>query len=392
MNTAKNQFIILMAFFMSLVALTIDAMLPALGDIRNSLAVVGPNDTQLIISFVFLGMASGMMFYGPISDSWGRKNTLFLGMVIYMIGCLFSLFSESLQLMLIGRILQGFGSAACRVVPLAMIRDRFSGVEMGKVMSLIMVFFVIVPALAPLIGQVILYFSDWRAIFALFILLSVIGSLFLNFKQEETLPLTKRIPFTVKAISSGIKETLTNKTSRAYMLAAGLTFGAFIAYLSSSQQILQVQYKVGDKFSIYFGGLALCIGFSSYVNSRLVGKYGMAPLSKVALLALGINSILYLLLMISSNGQTSLFLFMTYLAISFLFIGLLFSNLNTLAIEPLGHIAGVANSVISSIQTFISVIIGAFVGQMYDGNVYPLVASFLVLSLLSLLVIKIIIK
>lgn len=388
MNIAKNQFIVLMAFFMSLVALTIDAMLPALGEIRKSLSVVGYNDTQLIISFVFLGMASGMMIYGPISDAWGRKKTLYLGLVLYILGCLFSLVATNLEIMLVGRIFQGFGAAACRVVPLAMIRDRFSGVEMGKTMSLIMVFFVIVPALAPAIGQLILYFSDWRGIFALFIALSFMGLLVLKFKQEETLAVSKRIPFTLSSIRNGVRETLTHRAARGYTISAGLIFGAFIAYLSSSQQILQIQYQVGDSFSFYFGGLALCIGLSSFINSRLVGIYGMGQLSKIALLALAVNSFIYLLTLYIFKGETPLLLFMLYLGSSFLFVGILFSNLNTLAIEPLGHIAGIANSVISSLQTFISVLIGAFVGQMYQGTVYPLVISFFVLSLLSLLVIK----
>lgn len=388
MSAPKNGFIVLMAFLMSLIALSIDSMLPALGEIKKSLSIENANDVQLIISTVFLGMSFGLMLYGPLSDAIGRKKPLYIGISIFIVGSFISLISHNLEVMLLGRFLQGFGAAACRVVSLAMIRDQFSGVEMGKVMSLIMVIFIIVPALAPTIGQFILYFGTWPLIFGIFILLGLLAIILLRFRLEETLSKNKRIPFSGKNLMNGIKETMKNPISRAYTLVSGLVFGAFVGYLSLSQQILQDQYRLGDKFSYYFGVLALFIGMSSYINSRLVEKFGMEKLSIRSLVGLFSLSSIYMVLMYFSNGETSLYVFLGYLGLSFLFVGILFGNLTSLAIQPLGHIAGIANSVISCIQTFISVGIGAFIGHHYTGNVYPLVISFLVLSLTSICIIK----
>ena len=262
----------MMALLMSLVALTIDVLLPALDQIGSSLEGLDPNDNQLVISTVFLGMAFGLMLYGPLSDSFGRKNAIYLGITIFLIGDLISLYSSNFTFMLIGRMCQGFGAAACRVVTLAMIRDKFSGKEMGRVMSLIMVFFVLVPAVAPTLGQAILLFSDWRGIFWLLFVAGLTGVLWLYFRQPETLVKEKRLKFSSSTIISGIKETLTNQVARFDMVAAGIRFGAFVGYLSSAQQILQEQYNLGNLFSVYFGGLALAIGFASFVNARLLGR------------------------------------------------------------------------------------------------------------------------
>lgn len=388
MKQTRRGFIVLMAFLMSLVALAIDAMLPALNDMQASLQLTNGNDIQLVISTVFLGLACGLMLYGPLSDAYGRKKPLYLGLIVFMLGSLVSLFSTNLETMLLGRFLQGFGAAACRVVSLAMIRDKFSGAEMAKIMSLIMMIFIIVPALAPSLGQLILYVGNWHAIFGLFVILAVVLFLALRFAQDETLAVENRIPFSIKNITNGIKETIANPISRGYAIASGLIFGAFVGYLSSAQPILQQQYQLGDAFAFYFGGLALCIGISSYLNSRLVGKFGMLTICLLSLVALTLLSLAYLAVLYVNNGTTSLSIFIAYMCVSFLFVGMLFGNLNTLALEPLGHIAGVANSVISSLQTFISVAIGGFVGYLYAGNVYPLVISFALLSSGSLVVIK----
>ena len=386
MSTENKQFIILMAILMSLTALAIDAMLPALGVMQASLKVKNSNDMQFVISAVFFGMAFGLIFYGPLSDAIGRKKPLYLGLVVFICGSFVSAISTSLEVMLLGRFLQGFGTAASRVVSLAMIRDKFSGAEMGKVMSLILVIFIIVPAIAPALGQGILALSNWNAIFYVFMLLGLLCYWLLYSKQEETLVTSARIPFSIKNLKLGVVETLTNRYSRNYTLASGFTSGAFVGYLATSQQILQVQFKLGDQFSLYFGILAICIGLSSFANSRLVLKHGLYKLSLTSLRALFSISVIYLTLYFLFPISHSLIFFMIYLCSSFLFVGVLFGNLSTMAIEPLGHIAGIANSVISSIQTLISVVIGAIVGSLYTDNVLPLVLSFMFMSLFALMI------
>ena len=380
----NREFICLMAILMSLLALSIDAMLPALGQIGTSLDLQNPNDGQLVITTVFLGMAMGLMLYGPLSDSYGRKYSLYLGLSIFLVGNLISLFSTDFTYMLIGRLFQGFGAASCRVVTLAMIRDKFEGPEMGKVMSLIMVFFIMVPALAPSVGQAILLFADWRAIFGLISIVGLISLVWLFFRQPETLSKEKHLSFSLSTVAAGITETLKHPVSRIYMIAAGVVFGSFVGYLSSSQQILQIQYELGDSFSIYFGGLALAIGLSSFANAKLVMKIPMETLCLISLTVFSITSFLFLLYTQMSSGHPALIPFIGYLAITFFCFGILFGNLNTLAVQPLGHIAGVATSVISSVQTLISIVVGGIIGQSYDGTVQPLVLGFLICAVSTL--------
>ncbi len=391
MSTPKTEswgFIALMALLMSFVALAIDAMLPALGQIAIDLNVQDRNDVQQVISSIFLGMSFGLIFFGPFSDSYGRKPAIYLGMSIFIIGCLISIFSQTFEVMILGRILQGLGGASCRVITISMIRDKFEGAEMGKVMSLIMIFFIMVPALAPSIGQLILLVATWRAIFYLMLLLGVISMIWLALRQEETLVKEKRLKFSFGTIWNGVKETVMNKVSRSYTLAAAFVFGAFISYLSSSQQIFQTQYGVGKLFSVYFGVLALSIGSASFANSRWLEKYSMEILCLKALKFMVAFGLAFFPIALYFDGNPPLPLLMIYLMGTFFTLGILFGNFNTLAIQPLGHIAGVANSVISSIQTFISVLIGGTISHFYDGSILPIVASFLGLGLISLLIVR----
>ena len=386
-HTVKKEFIALMAILMSLVALTIDAMLPALSQIGASLQVADPNNNQMIITSVFLGMALGLIFYGPLSDAYGRKKIVYLGIGIFVLGNLLSIFSTSFFIMLAGRVLQGFGIAACRVVSLAMIRDQFSGPQMGKVMSLIMMLFIMVPALAPSVGQGILLFSHWRAIFIFILLIGLFSLIWLHFRQEETLKPQKRIPLSLDSLKSGVAETLSHPVSRNYMLASGITFGAFLGYLSTAQQILQHQYQLGNLFSLYFGALALMIGLSSFANSKLVLHINMAKLCRGALMVLAATGLLFYFYLQYLGTQPSLSALMAYLAVTFFSIGILFGNLNTLALHPLGHIAGIATSVITSVQTLVSVLIGGCIGQLYNGSISPLVLGFFFASVSTLMLI-----
>ena len=201
----------------------------------------------------------GLIFFGPLSDSYGRKPAIYLGISVFLIGCLASIYSTSFEVMIFGRLLQGLGAASCRIITLAMIRDRFDGNTMAKTMSLIMIIFILVPALAPSIGQLIMFAFNWRAIFVFIFILGMLSMVWLALGQPETLAKENRLPFSVRVILNGITETMKNRISRGYTIASGLVFGAFVGYLSSTQQILQEQYQLGDKFSIAFGGLALAI-------------------------------------------------------------------------------------------------------------------------------------
>ncbi len=386
-STGQKEFIILMAMLMSMVALTIDAMLPALIQISTSLNAEHINDGQLIVGTVFLGMALGQMIYGPMSDAYGRKPAIYLGIIIFLIGDIISITAQDFNIMLLGRILQGMGAASCRVVTLAMIRDCFEGKEMAKVMSLIMMMFIMVPAIAPAIGQGILLFAGWRSIFIFLLVFGLAAFIWLALRQKETLLDKDRIPLSINNIYSGIKETLSTTSTRNYMISGGIMFGAFIGYLTSSQQILQIQYDLGKLFPIYFGILALAIGTSSFINSKLVMHFSLEKLCIFALAAICGLSLIFFGLTTVFDGNPSLWFFMPYLIGMFFGFGILFGNFNTLAVQPLGHIAGMANSVISTVQTLISVIIGSFIGQSYDGSVQPLTVGFLVCASLTLVIV-----
>jgi DHA1 family bicyclomycin/chloramphenicol resistance-like MFS transporter len=380
------EFVTLMAMMISLVALSIDAMLPALPDIGADLGVTRANDTQLIISFLFLGMALGQMIYGPLSDSIGRKPAIHAGFALFIGGCLLSMLATSFPVMLTGRVLQGIGVAGPRVVTVAMVRDQHEGRAMARIMSFVMMVFILVPALAPALGQGVLLIANWRAIFAVFLALALIAACWLALRQPETLPLERRRPFSLVRIAAAIREICTNRIALGYTIVMGLVSGAFIGYLSSAQVIFQDQYALGTQFPLYFAILALAIGGASFVNSRLVMRLGMRLLSGRALQVLSGLSCGFWIIAYLFAGQPPLWALMIYCMMSFFCIGMLFGNLNALAMGPLGHIAGIGAAVVGSLSTFIAMPLGVTIGQSYNGTVLPLVGGFALLSGVGLLV------
>ncbi|MBE7635332.1 Bcr/CflA family efflux MFS transporter [Sneathiella sp. P13V-1] len=378
--------VILLALLSSLIALSIDSMLPALAHIVMDLNVVDPNGRQYVVGATFVGMAFGMFIYGPISDSLGRKRPIYAGILIFLTGCLLSIFAENYTLMLLGRFLQGLGAASPRVVSIALIRDQYSGREMARFTSLVMTVFILVPVLAPALGQIILLFASWRYIFVAMFTLGVIALFWLALRQKETLVHEKRVPFTVNRLLEAVIEVLKTPISFGYTILSGFVFAAFLSFLTQSQQIFQEQYGVGELFPIYFGSLALAFGGASFTNSSLVMKLGMMNLIKKALWVFTILSVLFLGYAFATEGQPSLWLLMAFLLLIFFCVGILFGNINAQAMEPLGHIAGVASAVITSGSTFMSVILGTIVAQSYDGTVLPLVIGFSSFGLLSLMV------
>ncbi|HKQ95634.1 MAG TPA: multidrug effflux MFS transporter [Aestuariivirgaceae bacterium] len=381
---ARPEFVVLVAFMISLVALSIDAMLPALPAIASELAARRDNDRQLVISALFLGLAAAQMVYGPLSDSFGRKNTIYAGIWLFIAGCCISIFAPTFDLMLLGRFLQGAGAAAPRVVSVAMVRDLYQGRAMARVMSLTMTVFILVPVFAPLLGQLVLEVAPWRAIFVLLLVLAVGVLLWFWRRQAETLPRERRAPFSLLRIGRAIVETCTNRVAFGYTLAAGFMFGAFVGYLNSSQQIFQDLYRQGDLFPVYFGALALSIGVSSALNARLVMRLGMRYLCNLALRVLVAASLVFALVTVLAAGIPPLAVVVAYLLVCFFCVGVLFGNFNALAMEPLGHIAGVASAVIGSLTTFVSLTLGTVIGAHFDGTLFPLAFGFAALGVASI--------
>ena len=377
------EFVILMAMMSSLIAFSIDAMLPALPQIAADLGIARENDRQLIVTALFLGLAISQLVYGPVSDTIGRKPTMYWGFAIFLIGTLMCIFSTNFTIMLVGRFLQGIGAAGPRIVSMALIRDLYEGRAMAKILSLVTTVFIVIPVIAPSIGQGILLFAEWRFIFVVLLVQGIVGFVWFAWRQPETLPMERRASFSLRRIAMAFHEACRNRFTLGYTITAGLIFGAFIGYLTSTQQILQEQYGLGELFPIAFGANALSFGAASLVNARLVMKFGMRRLAATGLIASSLLSIVFFVITMMTDGQPPLWSLMAYLLAIFFSVGILFGNFNALAMEPMGHIAGVAAAVIGSLTTLISTVLGNVLGQAYDGTVRPMVFGFVVLTVLS---------
>lgn len=378
------EFVALTALMIALVALSIDMMLPALPAIGEELGVTRANDNQLIISLLFLGMAAGQIVYGPLSDSIGRKPAIYAGLVLFIVGCLVALMATDFRTMLAGRLLQGLGVAGPRSVMVAVVRDRFEGRSMARVMSFVMAVFIIVPVIAPAIGQVIILFLNWRAVFVVYLLLSIVMMVWFGIRLPETLAHESRLPISGRRILAALREVLGTRVALGYTLAAGLVSGAFLGFLSSAQQIFQELYALGAQFPLYFAMVALASGLASYLNGRLVMHFGMRLLSRWAVLALIAGAAFFLVIVLGASGVPPLWTTIAYFLVTFFSVGILFGNLNSLAMEPLGHIAGTGAAVVGALSTFLSVPLGIAIGQSYNDTMLPLTLGFLLLGALSL--------
>ena len=380
-----KRFIVLMALMTSLVALSVDGMLPVLGDIARELEVTAVNDRQLVISSLFLGMVFGQCIYGPVSDAVGRKGPVLWGCALFMVGSLIAASAETFSFLLIGRAVQGIGAAGPRIVIVAMIRDQYQGAQMARVMSLIMTVFILVPALAPALGQGIAIWAGWRAIFYAFFALALAGSAWFWWQQAETLAPERRITLSWKHLASAAMEVFRHPVSRGYTITAGFVFASFIGFLNSSQQVFVEQYELGTKFPLYFAVLALALGASTLTNAKLVMRFSMARLCRTSLLVvLTLSSGFFVFAAVYAGSPPFLGL-MLYLLVLFYSVGILFGNMNALALEPMGHIAGLASAMIASFTTFMSMMLGGAIGAAYDGTVLPMIGGFAVLSLAGLI-------
>ncbi|MEZ5690264.1 MAG: multidrug effflux MFS transporter [Rickettsiales bacterium] len=383
-KAGHREFVMLMAVLMSVVAISIDAMLPALGFIRDDLGVSHPNHGQYIVGIIFAGMAIGQLINGVLSDAFGRKKILYVSLTMYFIGSIICVFANSLSIMLVGRFIQGIGVSGPYISVMSIIRDRYSGREMARIMSLVLTIFIMIPVIAPAVGQLILFFASWRYIFVMYVIYSISVGLWVYFRLEETLIPENRVPCRIANITHGVKTVLSNRVTLCYTLALGCIFGALNGELNSVQQIFQVQYKVGDMFAVYFGLQALAFGAASFVNYRLVDRFGMRYLCIFATSFIVFISLSFLILIAITDATFIMyFLYGMFLLFS---IGILFGNLNAIAMEPMGHIAGMASAIIGCISTIIGILFGTVIGQMYDGSLTPIIAGFFVMGNIALII------
>lgn len=382
-----GEFVTLTACLMALNALAIDVMLPALQLIGERLAVPDPNARQLTITSYVLGFGIAQLVYGPVSDRFGRKPVLVFGLIVYALAGALAAAAWSFPALLAFRAVQGIGAASTRVMAISLVRDRFAGRQMASVMSLVMMVFMAVPILAPSLGEAIMFVTGWRAIFAAVAILGVAVTIWSMIRLPETLPVERRRPLTLAKVVEAFRIVLTNRLSLGYAFGTALVFGCLFAFLNSAQQVYVGIYGLGPWFPVAFSGSAVLIAVASFINSRLVERFGMRRLSHSALVGFAVLSAMLAAAAHFSDGPVPFPIFFALISLIFCLFGFIGTNFNALAMEPLGHVAGTASSVLGAIQTFGGGMLGALVGAAFDGTTTPLGLGFAVLSLAALLVV-----
>jgi len=379
------EFIALMAALMAINALALDIMLPGLQEIGSSLGVEDENQRQYVITAYMLGFGFAQLFFGPISDRFGRRGPLLAGVALYVAAAFACAAAETFEMLLLFRVIQGLGAAATRVITVSLVRDTFGGRAMAEVMSLIFMVFMTIPVVAPSIGQLILLFANWHAIFVVMGILALGLLLWSWLRVPETLAVENRRPLTANSIIGAFGIVVTNRVAICYTLAMMSVFGALFGFINSAQQIYVGLYDVGTMFPLYFAIVAGLMAVSSFVNSRIVGRFGMRRLAHAALIGFILTSAIPFGL--SLFMELPLWLFVTLFALAMFQFAWVGSNFNALAMEPLGHVAGTASSVQGFLQTFGGGLIGAAIGQQYDGTITPMAAGYFFCGVVALMLV-----
>lgn len=370
---ARAEFIAIMALLVALNALAIDILLPGMQDIGASLGEADENRRQLIVTAYFGGFGLGQLVFGPLSDRYGRLPPLFAGMAIYAAAAATAPLVTAFDTLLLLRFAQGAGAASTRALSTAITRDVSSGRAMAEIMSLVMTVFMIMPIVAPALGQAIMIYSDWRTVFVFMALAAILAGVWTWKRIPETLHPSNRRPFDPATLLAGAVAVATNRVSFWYSLALTLIFGALFGFINSAQQIYVGVYGLGVWFPAAFAGVAVMVSVASFTNSRLVRRFGARRVSHMALGGFAAGSML--LFLFAATDLLPLWLFLVLFATMMMAFGFVGPNFSSLAMEPLGHLAGMAAAVQGTVQTVGSALIGAAIGQAFDGTVLPFAAG-----------------
>jgi len=377
LRISTAEFVAIMAMLVATVAISIDGMLPALSIIADELTPLRPNNAQMILSFFVAGMAAGTLIVGPLSDSFGRKPIIYYGASLYIFSSAVCVLSPSLEVILISRFLQGVGASAPRVVAQALVRDFYKGREMARISSFIMIIFALVPAIAPLLGSFVMLAFNWRFIFLVFIAFVAVSTMWMAFRIDESVTKKKRIEFNLKQVALAFKEVLSNQMILTSIITLVFAYGILFIGIFLIQPVFEQVFNRAATFPYWFATIALLAASSSYVNARLVRKLGMRMLTSIAFRAQVCFSVLVFLVYWFGylEGQFGFFCFLFWMFSIFFQAGLTMGNLTALAMEPVGHIAGTAASLVSAIATIGSVLLAAIVGQFFDGTPAAMIAG-----------------
>ena len=385
MRISTAEFVAIMAMLVATVAISIDGMLPALSIIADELTPLRPNNAQMILSFFVAGMAAGTLIVGPLSDSFGRKPIIYYGASLYIVTSAVCVLSPSLEVILISRFLQGVGASAPRVVAQALVRDFYKGREMARISSFIMIIFALVPAIAPLLGSFVMLAFNWRFIFLMFIAFVAVSTIWMTFRIDESVTKEKRIEFNLKQVVLAFKEVLSNQMILTSIITLVFAYGILFIGIFLIQPVFEQVFNRAATFPYWFATIALLAASSSYVNARLVRKLGMRMLTSIAFRAqVCFSALVFLVYWLGYfEGQFGFFCFLFWMFSIFFQAGLTMGNLTALAMEPVGHIAGTAASLVSAIATIGSVLLAAGVGQFFDGTPTAMIAGVFLFALLG---------
>jgi DHA1 family bicyclomycin/chloramphenicol resistance-like MFS transporter len=384
------EFVIVIASIMALNPLAMDMMLPALPNIASAFHIAVANRPQAVLSIFLLGFGVGQFMTGPLSDRFGRRPVLLGGMMLYVIASLLAIAAPSFETILLARALQGLGTSATRVIATSIVRDCYAGRRMASVMSLAMMVFIAVPVIAPSFGQAVMLFTQWRGIFVVLMLYGVLALIWSALRMPETLPMSERKSLALPDVLGAFRQTVTNRQTLGYALAAGGVQGTLFAFVFSSQQVFTEIYKLGHYFPVAFAGVAIGVALAGFLNARFVGRLGMRVISHGALV--GFVAVAGIMLVAAKMQMLPLPLFMTLAALMMFAFGLMFANFTALAMEPQGHIAGTASSLYGSITTLLGIGIGTVIGQDYDGTLLPFATGFFLCTLAALAVVLVVEK
>lgn len=376
--------IILYALLTSLTSISIDALLPALRQIGEEVGVAPPLSTQHIISLFIFGMAFGELLVGPLSDAIGRKKALVLGVCLYAVGTITAMLAGSLEIVILGRFLQGMGASGPKIATRAMIRDQFEGDAMARVMSFMFMLFILVPMLAPALGQGLISLAGWRSVFGICLVIALLLGIWLLMRHPETLPVAKRIVFRPTLLVRNGGRILSKRRVTLLIIATGIVFGAQLLYLSTAADLFFDAYGIKGTFPFYFAVLATGIGLASYLNARFVQKFGMDAMTRAAFIGLASVGLFMLLASILWGGRLPLAALMAFGFSAFFAIGILFGNLNAMAMRSLGQVAGLGASLIASGSSFVATLYAIGIGSFYDGTAMNLAVGFFVAGVSSL--------
>ena len=376
------EFVALIAMMMALNALAIDAMLPALPAIGDALGVASENGRQWVITAYLLGFGVAQILYGPLADRFGRKPVLMIGLALYIVFSLLAAFSPTFELLIAARVGTGIGAAALRVLAVSIVRDRYSGRTMARVMSLSFLVFLGVPILAPALGQLILTVAPWRWVFGVLAVGGTAFAIWAAIRLPETLHPEDRMPIQAGRIASAFREALTNRRSIGYTLAITAISGALFGFINSSQQIFFDVFHAPGLFTVLFGAVAGGIAIASLLNARLVERLGSRLISHTALLGFILMSAIHAAVAVS--GHETIWTFAVLQALTMFCFGFIAGNFGSMAMEPMGHIAGTASSAQGFISTTGGATLGFVIGQQFNGSTVPMTTGFVLLGLMAL--------